>query len=170
MEYLKHPFPPVFNSDSAVLILGTFPSPQSRIHEFYYSHPQNAFWRVLSRLVKENLPETPEEKKQFLLKHHIALWDVLQACEIEGASDQKIRHPVPNDFSVILQQSSIEKVFTTGKKATALYEKYCQDKTGIPAVYLPSTSPANRYWFPFDKLLEAYTILLPWISNPSPKK
>ena len=163
MTYVEHPFAPVFNENSSVLILGTIPSPQSRNHHFYYSHPQNAFWKVLSTLLKEPLPQTPEEKSTFLLVHHIALWDVLHACEIKGASDSHIRNPVPNDFSDLFRQAPIQKVFTTGKKATELYQKLCEPHTGVPTIYLPSTSPANRYWYPFEKLLLTYQIILPWL-------
>ncbi len=161
MAYVEHPFQAVFDTHSSILILGTIPSPQSRIHGFYYSHPQNAFWRVLATLLQENIPQTPTEKRKFLLQHHIALWDVLQACDIEGASDSHIRNPVPNDFSVIFETAPIQKIFTTGKKATSLYRKFCEPRIGLPTTYLPSTSPANRYWYPFEKLVEAYKTILP---------
>lgn len=144
MEVVNHTFNPIFDKQSKVLILGTMPSPKSRENGFYYGHPQNRFWRVLADVFKETCPVTNEEKMQFLKNHHLALWDVLKSCEIKGADDASIKNPIPNDFSEILNQSSIQAIFTTGKKASDLYMKYCYESTNIPCIPLPSTSPANR--------------------------
>ncbi len=165
MEHVIHPFAPVYDEHSVILMLGTIPSPKSREHGFFYSHPQNAFWPVLAALLEEPRPETPAEKTAFLLRHRIALWDVLQSCEIKGASDSHISRPVPNDFSPVFQTAPIQAVFTTGKKATELYTRLCQPQTGRPAVYLPSTSPANRRWYPFPELLRAYRVILPYLKK-----
>jgi hypoxanthine-DNA glycosylase len=153
--HLIHPLKPIYDEHSQVLILGTFPSPKSREAEFYYSHPQNSFWRVMAAVMESEVPQSNEEKKIFLLKNQIALWDVLHSCEIAGAADSSIRNPVANDFSEILSKTKIKAIFTTGKTATQLYQKHCLSKTGIPALYLPSTSPANRSCS-FAVLVEKY--------------
>ncbi len=140
-----HGIPPVYDEYSRVLVLGTMPSPLSRQAGFFYAHPQNRFWRTLDLLFGTELHSgTVREKKAFLLEAGIALWDVLASCEIEGAADQSIKDPAANDLSVILDAAPIEMIFTTGKRAHALYEKLCFPKTGVYAVCLPSTSPANR--------------------------
>lgn len=140
---VTHTLKPIFNENSTVLILGTMPSPKSRENNFYYGHPQNKFWRVLSVVLNEKLPQTNEERTELLLSHKIALWDVLASCEIKGADDSSIKNPVPNDLSIILNKCSIRTIFTTGSKAYTLYRRFCEPKTGISAVPLPSTSPAN---------------------------
>ncbi|HIZ78280.1 MAG TPA: DNA-deoxyinosine glycosylase [Candidatus Lachnoclostridium stercorigallinarum] len=142
-ETVVHQFPPVFDDRSRVLILGTMPSPKSREQGFYYGHPRNRFWPVLSMILGEPLPETINEKRDMALKHGIAVWDVLASCEIRGADDTSIRNPVPNDMCLILSQAPIHAVFTTGTKATALFRKYCEKTTGMSPIPLPSTSPAN---------------------------
>lgn len=157
--YLSHPFAPVYDAASRVLILGTMPSPKSRENQFYYTHPQNRFWRVISSLLGQPMPLTNEERTAFLLKNHIALWDVLRSCDIHGAEDNSIRQAEVNDFSYLLSHSSIAHIFTTGKKAFYLYDKYCKAQTGIPAIYLPSTSPANQGRFPYERLLEEWQVL-----------
>ena len=154
-----HPLAPEFDERSKVLILGTMPSPKSREYGFYYSHPQNRFWRVLSDLYDARLPQNNDEKRALLHLSGIALWDVLQSCEIEGASDGSIRDAVPNDVAGLLKETGIRRVFTTGGKAAALYKKLCLKDTGVEATALPSTSPANcrlRY----EDLLESYRVLL----------
>ena len=153
---VTHAFKPVYDSSSRILILGTMPSPQSVKHGFYYSHPQNRFWPLLSAIFNEPLPHSPEEKAALALRHGIALWDVLASCEINGASDASISHPVPNDFSQILETAKIQKIFTTGKAAYTLFQKHVAPLVGIEAVYLPSTSPANQALFPWPKLLETW--------------
>lgn len=142
-ETVYHEFLPLYNAESRVLILGTIPSPKSREQGFYYGHPRNRFWKTLASVLDEAEPHTIEEKKQLALKHHVALWDVLASCSIQGASDASIKHAVPNDMNVILQNADIRAVFTTGTKATALYQKYCEPMCHVPCIGLPSTSPAN---------------------------
>ena len=156
---ITHPFAPVYNAQSKILILGTMASPKSREYGFFYGHPQNSFWRVLANILDAELPETVEDKKYFLFEKKIALWDVLHSCDIIGADDNSIKNPVVNNFSEILNISEIKNIFTTGKTATKLYDKYCFKDTQIPAFYLPSTSPANRKYYNFDKLYEEYKII-----------
>lgn len=145
LQFVTHTFPAVFDARSRVLILGSIPSPKSREQGFYYGHPRNRFWRTLSKVLAEEEPEQGdiEAKKALLLRHGIALWDVLASCYIHGADDGSISEPVPNDIAGLIRHTEIAGVFTTGKKADALYRKYCLPQTGIPAVCLPSTSPAN---------------------------
>lgn len=141
---VTHTFGPWYDAQSRVLILGTMPSPRSREAGFYYAHPQNRFWRVLPMLFGEqSLVGDIPAQQAFLTRHHIALWDVLARCEIDGASDASIRNPVPNDMNVILRAAPIRAIFATGQKAGALYKKYCLPLCGMPAQVLPSTSPAN---------------------------
>jgi hypoxanthine-DNA glycosylase len=161
---ITHPFGPVYNAQSKILILGTMASPKSREYGFFYGHPQNSFWRVLASIfdVKTSAStsfESIEAKKIFLLENKIAVWDVLHSCEIIGADDSSIKNPVANDFSEILAGADIKNIFTTGKTATKLYTQYCYKDTQIPAVYLPSTSPANRKYYNFDKLCDEYKII-----------
>jgi hypoxanthine-DNA glycosylase len=157
-KHLSHPLKPIYDEHSRMLILGTFPSPKSREAGFYYSHPQNSFWRVMATVMESEVPQNNEEKTIFLLKNKIALWDVLHSCEITGAADGSIRNPVVNDFSELLHKTDIKAVFTTGRTAMKLYQKHCLPKTGIPALYLPSTSPANRSCN-FEVLVEKYAVV-----------
>ncbi|MDR0220639.1 MAG: DNA-deoxyinosine glycosylase [Lachnospiraceae bacterium] len=152
---LTHPLAPIYDEHSKVLILGTFPSPKSREVAFYYGHPQNRFWRVMADVMETEVPQNNEEKTIFLLKNKIALWDVIHSCEIVGAADGSIKNPIVNNFSEILCKAEIKAVFTTGMTATRLYQKHCLPKTNIPAVCLPSTSPANRSCS-FEVLVEKY--------------
>ena len=135
--------PPIFNHQSEILILGSFPSVKSREAKFFYHHPQNRFWKVLAALYQEPIPQTIDEKKLFLLKNHIAVWDVIASCDIQGSSDSSIKNAVPNDFSFILKTAPIRQIYTNGGTAYKLYHKYCEKVTGFEAVKLPSTSPAN---------------------------
>lgn len=143
LEFVTHTFEPVFDQYSRVLVLGSMPSPKSREQGFYYGHPRNRFWPVLAKILGEKEPVTIEEKRQMALKNHIAVWDVLESCEIHGADDGSIKNPVANDMNRVLKQAPIQAVFTTGTKAGALYKRFCQEKTGLKAISLPSTSPAN---------------------------
>ena len=138
-----HEIAPVFDSASKVLIAGSFPSPKSREQGFYYAHPQNRMWKILARIFAESFPETPEERKDFLLRNRIAMWDVLESCEIDGASDTSIRNAVPNDFQKILDHSDVRVIFTAGAKASELYEKFQGKDLQVLHIALPSTSPAN---------------------------
>ncbi len=153
--FVTHEFPALFDAKSEVLLLGSIPSPKSREQGFYYGHPQNRFWKVLASVLDEQLPATIDEKKTMLLKHHIALWDVLDSCTIIGASDTSIEDVVPNDIASLLAKTKIKRIFCTGATAHKLYEKYCEKSTGIKAVKLPSTSPANCA-VKFETLVEAY--------------
>ena len=158
-EYVTHTFEPIFNEESRVLVLGSFPSVKSREYNFYYGHPQNRFWKVLAHIFEKEIPQTIEEKKTFLLEHHIAVWDVIESCTIIGSSDSSIKDVVVNDFSKILQSSRIEMIYANGGKAYDLYCKYVEKKTWIPAIKLPSTSPANAAWT-LERLSEKWNIIL----------
>ncbi len=158
----EHIFKPVFDSNSRVLILGTMPSPKSRENGFYYTHPQNRFWRVISELFGEKTPTDNAERIKLLISHNIALWDVLQSCTIDGASDSSIKNPTVNDISILISKTNIKAIFTTGKKAYSLYNKYCLEKTKIPAIPLLSTSPANCR-FSYGEILKDYSVLLDYV-------
>ncbi len=141
--HVNHEIPPIFNTESKVLILGSFPSVKSREGCFFYHHPQNRFWKVISAITNESLPQTIEDKKALLIKHHIAVWDVIASCDIYGSSDSSIKNVVPNDLSIILNQAPIEHIYCNGATSYNLYNKYIFKTTDINAVKLPSTSPAN---------------------------
>lgn len=160
--YITHNFAPVFDGGSRVLMLGTMPSPKSRETGFYYGHPRNRFWKVLSDLCNAPLPETKKEKLAFALSHHIAIWDVLAGCDICGADDSSIRNPKANDMDIILTHARIQAIFATGTKAHQLYQKYCYPKTGIEAILLPSTSPANCR-VSYEELKKAYSVILQYL-------
>lgn len=141
-----HPIPPLYDENSRILILGSFPSVKSREASFFYGHPQNRFWRVMAAIMGEDVPQATEEKRSFLLRNHIAVWDTIASCEIYGSSDSSIRNVVPHDLRPILQTAKICRIFTNGKTSDRYYRKYCQPLTGREAVCLPSTSPANAAW------------------------
>ena len=155
---ILHPIPPVFDKDSRVLILGSFPSVKSREQGFFYGHPQNRFWKVTAAVFADDVPRTIEEKQAFLLRNHLAVWDVIGSCDIVGSSDASIRNVTPNDLSVILKAADIRTIFVNGKTAEACYKKYTEPKTCRPAVCLPSTSPANAAWS-VEKLTEAWKVI-----------
>lgn len=161
MEIQKviHPIGPVYDGHSRILILGTMPSPKSREAGFYYSHPRNRFWPVLAALFQEKTPENNAEKRALVLRHGIALWDVLASCEIAGAQDTSIKNPVVNPIETLLARTGIQAVFTTGQKAYQLYCRYCFPRTGIEAKPLPSTSPANAATS-LERLAKAYQAIL----------
>lgn len=154
--------PPVFDEHSAVLILGTMPSPKSREAGFYYAHPQNRFWPVLTELFGEHDGKTAEWRRSFALRRRIALWDVLAQCDIEGAADSAIKNPVPNDIAALLRGSEIRAVFTAGKAAARLYKRFCEPAGCPPAIELPSTSPANAR-LRLDDLIKAYRAILEYL-------
>lgn len=160
MEY--HTFEPVYDSNSKILILGTFPSVKSREVGFYYGHPKNRFWRVLASVFNEDLPVTIEEKKTLLKKHNIALYDVCKACTIHSSSDASIKEVVPADLSIIFNKTNIKAIFFDGKKAAELYERFFKDKYNVKFVTLPSTSPANAAWN-LEKLINAYKEILKYV-------
>ncbi len=152
---VQHSFEPVYDEHSEILILGSFPSVKSREVQFYYGHPQNRFWKLIAALTEEETPQTTEEKKALLYRHHIALWDVVQSCEIVGSSDSSIRDVTPTDLNRILRTSPIRKIFANGDKAFQLYRKYCQETTGRTIERLPSTSPANAA-FSLERLIQLW--------------
>ena len=184
IETIIHPLPPVWNTESRVLLLGTMPSPASREAGFFYMHPQNRFWRVLPAVFGETLlyanNGTPtdahrapdrnapnreaaiSERRDFLLRHRIALWDVLSSCDIHGAADASIKNAVPNDFCEIFENTKIRRVFCTGKTAFALWQKHCaaryKAQFGVTSECLPSTSPANAQWS-VERLIEKYSVI-----------
>ena len=155
---IKHPIPPLYDENSKVLILGSFPSVKSREQMFFYGHPQNRFWRVLALVFGEDAPLTIEEKRSFVLRHRLALWDVLASCDIEGSADSTIKNAVANDLSEIIKNSKVAKIFVNGKTAEKYYIKYTEKKLGRKAICLPSTSPANAS-FSLEKLKEAWNII-----------
>lgn len=155
---IVHPIPPLFNENSKALILGSFPSVKSREAQFFYSHPQNRFWAVVAAVYGYEKPITIEDKKHLIFENGLALWDVIAECEIEGSADSTIKNVKANDLSIILQNSSVERIYVNGKTAEKYYNKYTLPKTGIKAVCLPSTSPANAAWS-FEKLVEAWKII-----------
>lgn len=156
---ITHPIPPVYNKESRILILGSFPSVKSREGAFFYHHPQNRFWKVISALCRETLPTTIEEKKWLLLRNKIALWDVIESCEIVGSSDSSIRNVVPNDISIILKTAEIQKIIANGGTAYRLYMKYIYPETNREIIKLPSTSPANAT-FSLERLLEEWSCII----------
>lgn len=164
LEHVTHPFDPLFDSESRILILGSFPSVQSRKQNFYYAHPQNRFWKVLAGIFEEKVPSTVEEKKIFLKAHHIALWDVIDQCSILGSSDSSIRDVIPADLKRVLVGSSITTIFCNGKKSLQLFDRYQKPK-GLQAFYLPSSSPANAA-FSLEKLIHIWKPLILNALNP----
>lgn len=151
----EHGIAPVYDENSEILILGSFPSVRSRAEGFFYGHPRNRFWRVMAAVFGDEVPVSTEEKKDFLLRHRVALFDVLAECEIEGSADGSIRAALPNDLTPILEKGRIQRIFVNGKTAEKLYQKYVLPKTGIPALCLPSTSPANAA-VSEERLIEAW--------------
>lgn len=163
LQLVTHNFTPIYDKNSRVLMLGTMPSPKSREVGFYYGHPRNRFWKVMAQVCGEKLPETVEDKIDFALRNHIAVWDVLAGCEIKGADDSSIRNPVPNDMRRITETADIKAVFATGQKATQLYKRYCYKDTGIEIICLPSTSPANCR-VSDEELLQAYRVIRKYLT------
>ena len=154
-----HEFGPCYDGKSEILILGSFPSVKSRETGFYYGHPKNRFWKLLAALYEEDVPEDIPQKKVFLKKHKIALWDVIESCEIAGSSDSSIQNAVLNDIGRILKEAPVRAVYANGKKAEGLYQKHIEPQTGRAAIGLPSTSPANAA-FSMDRLLAAWKRIL----------
>lgn len=157
-EHVFHTFEPVFNSESRILILGTFPSVKSRENNFYYGHKQNRFWKVIALLCDTSVPESIEQKKKLLLDNHIAVWDVIDNCDIEGSSDNSIRNVLPTQLEIVLNEANISKIYANGAKAYELYNRYQREKTGIQIIKLPSTSPANAA-IKLDALIEQWRII-----------
>ncbi len=155
---IVHPIPPLFDENSRTLILGSFPSVKSREAAFFYGHPQNRFWAVVAAVLGKEKPVTIDDKKRLVLENNLALWDVIASCEITGSSDSSISDVTANDLSVIIKSSKIEKIFVNGKTAEKYYNKFTYPETGIKAICLPSTSPANAAWS-FEKLVDAWKII-----------
>lgn len=143
---ITHPFPPLYDGHSRILILGSFPSVKSREQRFFYGHPQNRFWKVMAGVLGSNVPQSIPEKRTMLLKHGVALWDSIARCEIEGSSDASITGVVPNDLGPIFAAADIRQVFCNGRKSWEMYKKYIEPTVERSAVCLPSTSPANAAW------------------------
>ncbi|NLO08583.1 MAG: DNA-deoxyinosine glycosylase [Clostridiales bacterium] len=153
-----HPVSPVFNEESKILVLGTFPSVKSREGEFFYHHPQNRFWRVISSICNEKLPETIDDKKQLLLRNRIALWDVVQSCEIIGSADSSIKNVIANDIRPILKQADILRIYANGGRAYQLYNRYIYKNIKREIILLPSTSPANAS-YSLEKLIDIWSVI-----------
>ena len=153
-----HPIPPVFDENSRILILGSFPSVKSRETGFFYGHPQNRFWKVLARVFDDNVPEDIPEKRDFLLRHQVAVWDVIASCDIRGSSDASITNVVVNDLSVILNKADIKAIYINGTKAYKLYMSYMARQTDVSCTKLPSTSPANAAWG-LERLYDSWKVI-----------
>lgn len=154
-EHIVHPFPPLYDDRSRILILGSLPSVKSREQMFFYGHPQNRFWKVMSAVLGEALPTTIEEKKQMLLKHRIALWDTIYSCDIIGSSDSSIKNVTPTDLRQIVERSEVQRIFCNGGTSGRYFQKYQQKMLGMEATVLPSTSPANAA-FSLEKLIQLW--------------
>lgn len=157
-QHIVHPFGPLYNEESTILILGSLPSVKSREQQFFYGHPQNRYWKLIARLFDEPESTTIEEKKALVLRHHIAMWDTIYSCDIKGSSDSSIKNVVPTDLKTIVDNSKITRVFCNGRTSGKYYHKYQEKILGIPAIELPSTSPANAAW-QLDRLAEAWKII-----------
>ena len=155
---ITHPFPPVCDENSKVLILGSFPSVKSREEMFFYGHPQNRFWKVISAVFQRRIPVTVNEKRVFLLECGIALWDVIASCDVVGSSDSTVKNVVTNDISPILEKADIRQIYVNGKTAEKYFKKYTQPIVHRNAICLPSTSPANASWS-LDRLVKAWEII-----------
>ncbi len=158
-QHVEHSFPPVYGEDSEILILGSLPSVKSREQGFYYGHPKNRFWTLLSAVLSCQVPVTIEEKKEMLLKHRIAIYDVIASCDIIGSSDSSIKNVVPVNLNNIIEKSKIKRIYANGKLAARLYRKYLEHQTGLPVTELPSTSPANAY-YSLSMLQSAWNVIV----------
>lgn len=158
IQNIVHPISPLYDKNSKILILGSFPSQKSREQMFFYGHPQNRFWKVLAAIFESEAPKTVEEKRKFILTNRLALWDVIASCDIIGSSDSSIKNVVPNDLSKILSVANIKQIFVNGKTAEKYYNKYIAKQIEQEAICLPSTSPANAAWS-FERLVNAWKII-----------
>ncbi len=156
---IKHTFEPIYNKDSKILILGSLPSVKSREEGFYYGHPRNRFWSVLSSIYNSKIPNTINEKIMMLINNNIAIWDVIESCDIIGSSDSSIKNVIPADLSKVLNNSNIQNIYANGKTSSKLYKKYSEKNTGIKIIELPSTSPANAT-YTLDRLIETWKVIL----------
>ena len=158
IQNIVHPIAPLYDKNSKILILGSFPSQKSREQMFFYGHPQNRFWKVIATIFESETPKTVEEKRKFILTNRLALWDVIASCDIIGSSDNSIKNVVPNDLSVILSLANIKQIFVNGKTAEKYYNKYIAKQIEQEAICLPSTSPANATWS-LERLVDAWKII-----------
>ena len=157
--HILHPFGPLYDADSTILILGSLPSVKSRAQQFFYGHPQNRFWPLLATLFGEPAPQSVEEKRALALRHHVALWDTIYSCDIVGSSDSSIRNVVPTDLRPILDGSRVRSIFCNGRTSGLYFQKYQAKARGMEAQVLPSTSPANASWT-MERLLDAWRVIL----------
>ena len=164
-QHLSHGFGPVYDAHSRVLILGSFPSAASRAQQFYYGHPRNRFWPVLCAVLGEAAPETVEEKRALVLRRGVALWDAIEECDITGSSDASIRNAVPTDLPRVLAAADIRAVFVNGAASARVYERWQFPRTGVPAIRLPSTSPANAAWS-LEALIRAWQVVREKLEGP----
>lgn len=155
---IKHPFPPLYDEHSTILILGSFPSVTSREQMFYYGHPRNRFWVVTAAVFGSPVPGSIDQKKEFLHANHIALWDSIASCDITGSSDSSIKNVTANDISSLIAGTRISRIFCNGRTSYEVYRKYVKNRTLMGAVCLPSTSPANASWSP-EKLTAEWRII-----------
>lgn len=176
-QHIEHGFEPVFDERSRILVLGSFPSVLSRANAFFYGNPQNRFWRVMAACLGVPVPPNEGEpladggpatldasivaKRAMLLNGGVALWDVIESCDIKGSSDASIRNVVPAHIEHITDAAPIESVVCNGGTAGRLYKRYLQERTGLPAIVLPSTSPANAAWR-LDRLVERWRDAVDW--------
>lgn len=157
MEY--HNIPPLYDENSEILILGSFPSVKSREAQFFYNHPQNRYWKVMAAMYGSSVPKTIEEKKRLMLSNHAAMWDVIASCDISGSSDSSIRNVIPNDIGRLINETKITRIYTNGGTAHKYYQKYIKEQTKMDDIILPSTSPANAQWS-LDRLIETWRVKL----------
>ncbi|MBQ3577802.1 MAG: DNA-deoxyinosine glycosylase [Firmicutes bacterium] len=161
-EHIVHPFGPLYDARSKILILGSLPSVKSREASFFYGHPQNRYWPLMASLLGEPVPATVEEKKELVLSHRIAMWDSIYSCDIRGSGDSSIRNVVPTDLKPVIEGSEITAVFCNGGASYKYYRRFQEKELGIGAVVLPSTSPANAAWS-FERLREEWKVILEYL-------
>ncbi len=157
-QMIIHPLKPLFQFDSKILILGSFPSVKTREYGFFYGHIRNRFWPLLERIFGVKLSRDIEERRTFLLQHNLAVYDVIYQCEIIGSSDSSIQNVIPADLSPIFKEASIKQVFCNGGTSYRYYKKYQEKKTGLKAIQLPSTSPANA-GYSIDDLYDQWKVI-----------
>ncbi len=158
-ERVRHEFPPVYNENSRILILGSLPSVKSREQLFYYGHPQNRFWKVIAGLTGQPVPLTISEKKELLLAQGIAVSDVIAECDIIGSSDSSIRNVVPMDLREILENARIRQIYANGNTAKKLFERFQKKSCQRDIIGLPSTSPANAA-YSLERLIEVWKCII----------
>lgn len=161
-EHIIHPIPPLYDAESRILILGSLPSIKSREEMFFYGHKQNRFWPMLAAVLGEPAPETIQQKREMVLKHHIAMWDTIYSCDIIGSSDSSIKNVVPTDLKKIIEESKITQVFCNGKTSGKYFGKYQEKELQMKAIVLPSTSPANAAWR-MDRLVDEWKVIRDWL-------